>query len=544
MLRSDLLTVRITPRLAFEPLWFSRQVVIASAACSSSLSCRSVAEKEGDCLPKGGGSTTAWTFGLLSSSDAAEPDQPQSRRSITVSSSPSLSSTSVLVKGKGKAASVAPSPELLHRSFVTPVTTTSTSSTRRPPAIPSLLNRNERRTRSLERCFHQRVFSANSNSVTASCAAVSLQPPSRQAPPAVPPRIRSRSLEKNHQFSTIGSCRTGNGSNNHHFTSPVVSSSATALLLNSLNCGAGGPPPPPASLLLPGRRAQVPPEVLATWCTFNEAFGGSRPKQSLLAEPAALLTDERDSPGSPVFEELFLPPPNKFAGNDNNKRNSLAGSCSHSSKSTPRSSPVPLLPLAPPSSPPSPPPPSHPAPSHPAVVVASAAASGAQQPETVLYGTREAPVLERHCVEGGEFIIAWLSHSSALPAGRQSSSGDMPHSQQQQQPGQQQQQHQQQSSSSVNPAGMNSTAGCGNGGGSGGGSNRSFINKPARGWLHSDQVIVREGITYFVRVRDETLAFHLLSLFTRDGTSGVGWRRQKGIDPRDQCGEWADRVGG
>jgi len=32
------------------------------------------------------------------------------------------------------------------------------------------------------------------------------------------------------------------------------------------------------------------------------------------------------------------------------------------------------------------------------------------------------------------------------------------------------------------------------------GSNRSFINKPARGWLHSDQVVVREGITYFVRV--------------------------------------------
>ena len=32
-------------------------------------------------------------------------------------------------------------------------------------------------------------------------------------------------------------------------------------------------------------------------------------------------------------------------------------------------------------------------------------------PDTVLYGSREAPVLERHCVEGGEFIIAWLSHS-------------------------------------------------------------------------------------------------------------------------------------
>nr|CAG4638573.1 EOG090X098F [Cyclestheria hislopi] len=41
-----------------------------------------------------------------------------------------------------------------------------------------------------------------------------------------------------------------------------------------------------------------------------------------------------------------------------------------------------------------------------------------------------------------------------------------------------------------------------NGNGSSGGSsgsNRSFINKPARGWLHPDDVIIREGITYFVR---------------------------------------------
>ena len=166
--------------------------------------------------------------------------------------------------------------------------------------------------------------------------------------------------------------------------------------------------------LLPIRRNNVPPEVLATWCTFNEAFGGGRPKHQhrIPAEPLT-VNDERDSPGSPVFEELFLPPPQKFAAapppivaanptvvelinnnNNNNKRNSVGAvsccccsSCSGghssagvscSSKSTPRSSPVP--------------------PTH--------------LPETVLYGTREAPVLERHCVEGGEFIIAWLSHSN------------------------------------------------------------------------------------------------------------------------------------
>jgi hypothetical protein len=264
---------------------------------------------------------------------------------------------------------------------------------------------------------------------------------------------------------------------------------------------------------------------LATWCTFNEAFGGGRPKQQqqhrIPAEPLT-VSDERDSPGSPVFEELFLPPPQKFAAaphppianptvaelinnnNNNNKRNSVgASSCcccsscsgghssagvSCSSKSTPRSSPVP-------------PPPPH-------------------LPETVLYGTREAPVLERHCVEGGEFIIAWLSHSNGSsshssnasaghhrvgaaalvpppalpvplhPAAVVAGNNEM-----------------QSSTSSANSAGAAAAAAAGNqgsslaaAGGSNNSSNRSFINKPARGWLHSDVVIVREGITYFVRV--------------------------------------------
>ena len=65
--------------------------------------------------------------------------------------------------------------------------------------------------------------------------------------------------------------------------------------------------------LLPIRRNNVPPEVLATWCTFNEAFGGGRPKQHhrIPAEPLT-VNDERNSSGSLVFEDLFLPPPQKF----------------------------------------------------------------------------------------------------------------------------------------------------------------------------------------------------------------------------------------
>lgn len=218
----------------------------------------------------------------------------------------------------------------------------------------------------------------------------------------------------------------------------------------------------PVTPLLPARRAQVTPEVLATWCTFNEAFGGSRPKHSPDPPPPLTVSDEKDSPGSPVFEELFLPPPNRYSGpitaapvasastTSENKRNSSAGSCS------PRSSPVP------PSS----------------------------QPETVLYGTREAPVLERHCVEGGEFIIAWLSHSNSSP----SSSTTISHRAVPALPSEMQQPSSSSSSSPGNAVGSSANTPVG-------GSNRSFINKPARGWLHSDLVIVREGITYFVRVR-------------------------------------------
>jgi len=36
--------------------------------------------------------------------------------------------------------------------------------------------------------------------------------------------------------------------------------------------------------------------------------------------------------------------------------------------------------------------------------------------------------------------------------------------------------------------------------GDGPGTGRSFISKPARGWLHPDQLITKEGITYAVRV--------------------------------------------
>lgn len=374
-----------------------------------------------------GGSTTAWTFGLFSDAPASQ------RRSAGGSSS-----NSSVVKSKCKAASVAPSPELLHRSFTPPASTGG--------FLPSFLGRNERRTRSLERCSNQRVFAATaSSSGTAGTAAGrASQAPAR---PPVPLRVRSRSLEKNYTV------RTG------------CAPAQVPVVLAGKSSGNSSSALP----ALPARRPQVPPDVLATWCTFNEAFGGSRPKQHPpQPEPVTVTAvDERDSPGSPVFEELFLPPPPKFGASEN-KRNSLVGSCScngghgagvscSSSKSTPRSSPVP-------------------------------------QPETVLYGTREAPVLERHCVEGGEFIIAWLSHSgssssSSAPTGGTlapaATTGEM------------------QSSSTGTAANVSGSGGGSSGGpgAAGPGGNRSFINKPARGWLHSDLVIVREGITYFVRVK-------------------------------------------
>nr|CAG4640175.1 EOG090X098F [Daphnia pulex]SVE84981.1 EOG090X098F [Daphnia pulex] len=487
---------------------------------------------QGGSLSKG---STAWTFGLFSSSDSPSHSSSshQQRRQASSSSSSSVAKPS---SGKSKAASVAPSPELLHRSF-TPSCL--------PPGHPlglhlasstggGFFGRNERRTRSLERCSQQRVrssgapgLSSNSGGAGSGCGyGSSSTAPAKQPPPPIPSRVRSRSLEKNYQISTTAPANVQRQSATTTTTGPAATT--TTVTNNSATSGGGGGSAPAANNnstpLLPIRRNNVPPEVLATWCTFNEAFGGGRPKQQqqqqhrgIPAEPLT-VSDERDSPGSPVFEELFLPPPQKFAAapphppianptvaelinNNNNKRNSVgAGSCcccsscsgghsssaglSCSSKSTPRSSPVP------------PPPPPH-------------------LPETVLYGTREAPVLERHCVEGGEFIIAWLSHSNGSSASHSSSSSaghhrvgavaalappsalPVPlqpiaaatagtHNEMQS------------STSSANSAGGGAAAAAG-GTSNNSNNNRSFINKPARGWLHSDVVIVREGITYFVR---------------------------------------------
>jgi hypothetical protein len=39
------------------------------------------------------------------------------------------------------------------------------------------------------------------------------------------------------------------------------------------------------------------------------------------------------------------------------------------------------------------------------------------------------------------------------------------------------------------------------------GTGRSIISKPARGWLHPDQLITKEGITYAVRVSYDLMKF-------------------------------------
>lgn len=345
------------------------------------------AEKGGS-LSKG---STAWTFGLFSG------DTPPTSSSLS-SSHHRHRQTGFVPSGKNRAASVAPSPELIHRSF-TP-TPTSTACIPQATLLPSFLVRNERRTRSLERCSHQRVQQrtspANPSSTfttTSSTAAYVTKPPTTSS------SVRSRSLERTYQISTTRI------SSNVAGIQPGQGKTPSALIQQSSNPGAPQ---------LPSRRNQVPPEVLATWCTFNEAFGSSdktssnntsrsRPQPPLPpppCEPFTVLSDEKDSPGSPVFEELFLPPPQRFS-ESSNKRNSFAGSgscscscsgggggrgtpcCGHSAGCSSRSSPVPPI----------------------------GCSSHSSQPETVLYGTREAPVLERHCVEGGEFIIAWLSHS-------------------------------------------------------------------------------------------------------------------------------------
>uniref|UniRef100_A0A0P4YXC6 SHC-transforming protein n=1 Tax=Daphnia magna TaxID=35525 RepID=A0A0P4YXC6_9CRUS len=449
---------------------------------------------KGGSLSKG---TTAWTFGLFS--DPASQSSHQRRQTST----PSVGKST-----KSKAASVAPSPELVHRAF-TPCFSTGTPSGLVLPSGGGLFGRNERRTRSLERCSQQRVRGSGAAAAAASSAAgaswgYGSATAQTKAPPPIPSRVRSRSLEKNYTISTTTPhCNRLSAAAVVNNATAAHSTSGSSPAANSGGVGCIGTP------LLPVRRNNVPPEVLATWCTFNEAFGGGRPKhQHRLPSEPLTVNDERDSPGSPVFEELFLPPPQKFAAlpppivtaanptvaelvnnNNNNKRNSVsAASCcccsscsgghsqssagvSCSSKSTPRSSPVP--------------------PTH--------------LPETVLYGTREAPVLERHCVEGGEFIIAWLSHSNGSSQQQQqanpSSGGNRvgaaalvsP-------PSVPLTSAEMQSSTSSSHSATAATGGNqGLGAASSNGSNRSFINKPARGWLHSDAVIVREGITYFVR---------------------------------------------
>lgn len=462
-----------------------------------------IAEKGGS-LSKG---STAWTFGLFSG------DTPPTASSLS-SSHHRHRQTGFVTSGKNRASSVAPSPELIHRSF-TPTQAT-TACIPQATLLPSFLVRNERRTRSLERCSHQRVQQRNSPANTSS----SFNTTSNTAayvtkPPTTSSSVRSRSLERTYQISTT---RIGSSIADAHLGQGKTSSS-----LNQQAANSGTPPQ------LPSRRNQVPPEVLATWCTFNEAFGGSgksssnntgrsRPQPPLPpppCEPFAVLSDERDSPGSPVFEELFLPPPQRFSessGVISNKRNSFAGSgscscscsgggggrgtpcCGHSAGCSSRSSPVPPT---------------------------GCSSSHSGQPETVLYGTREAPVLERHCVEGGEFIIAWLSHSGSpsSSSGAGSSSGGG---------GNVNNNNSNNSKSSTPPyprtvplltADMHSSGTSGGtatntsgGTTNGAGSNRSFINKPARGWLHSDAVIVREGITYFVRVSAPYVSFFLFHL--------------------------------
>ena len=44
------------------------------------------------------------------------------------------------------------------------------------------------------------------------------------------------------------------------------------------------------------------------------------------------------------------------------------------------------------------------------------------------------------------------------------------------------------------------------------GAGRSFISKPARGWLHPDQLISKEGITYAVRVSCDSVKLKIMQL--------------------------------
>nr|CAG4651971.1 EOG090X098F [Triops cancriformis] len=80
--------------------------------------------------------------------------------------------------------------------------------------------------------------------------------------------------------------------------------------------------------------------------------------------------------------------------------------------------------------------------------------------------SRTAPVLEKHLCQGGELIIAWLPDSDSS-TDVNDTSGEM-------------------------AAPNHSSGPAAQQGG-------SFINKPARGWLHPDTLIAREGIAYVVR---------------------------------------------
>ena len=316
---------------------------------------RLVAGKGGS-LSKGDGS--AWTFGLVSDAPASQRRQQQQQQQQLGPASP------VSTLGKATAAS----PEFWRRSLTPPPRSNSTA----PWTSGRSGSQQQRRTRSLERCFQQRIQPTPSLAST----------PSARPTPLLS-RFRSRSLEKNHTLSTTAAA------------DPTLAAARQTPLVP--------------------RRTQVTPQVLTTWCTFSQAFGGGKPRarrpstppstppptpplRSPSPEPAvALVSDPRDSPGSPVFEELFLPPPTRSAAGESNSNSSCcccgggptahADSCSRSA-STPPPSPV---------------------------------------PETVLYGHRQAPVLERHCVEGGEFIIAWLSHSKNPSPAKNARSVDETH---------------------------------------------------------------------------------------------------------------------
>ena len=231
---------------------------------------------KGGSLSKG---STAWTFGLFS--DSPSHSSSHQRRQA---STPSVGKSS-----KSKAASVAPSPELLHRSF-----TPSCFPSGHPLGLPlpsstggagGFFGRNERRTRSLERCSQQRVRSScvapGGLSSSGSGGGYGSAAAPAKPPPPIPSRVRSRSLEKNYQISTTAPYQRSGTTTATTTTGTTAIHSATSGSVGTAANNSSNTP------LLPIRRNNVPPEVLATWCTFNEAFGGGRPKHQhrIPAEP-------------------------------------------------------------------------------------------------------------------------------------------------------------------------------------------------------------------------------------------------------------------